>query len=209
MDVALALLALGFLGPFLLLLALCIRIADGRPIFFRQTRVTRFGKVFRIWKFRTMTVGASSGSSLTVGEDPRVTPLGSLLRRHKLDELPQLLNIVAGDMAWVGPRPEVPRFVDPATSTWQEILRVRPGLVDLTSLLHFDEQTSLAGHDNPEAYYRNVLLPSKLATSLDYEKHRTFLSDIRLLFYTAYRCLPGTHISKEHVEGAFLREKTV
>jgi lipopolysaccharide/colanic/teichoic acid biosynthesis glycosyltransferase len=208
LDLTLALTALSLSWPLLLMLAICIGIMDGPPVFFRQTRIARHGKSFRLWKFRTMVVALSDGPALTVDNDPRVTPLGRILRRFKLDELPQLINIVAGDMAFVGPRPEVPRFVEPSDPAWQEILRVRPGLTDPASLLYFDEQSSLSRHDDPEAYYRQVLLPSKLATSLEYLKRRTLFSDTRLLLYTVFRCFAGRRISNRRLERAPLKAKT-
>ena len=134
-------------------LALVILWDDGPPVIFRQMRVGRRGKLFRIWKFRTMRAG-SQGSVVTAAGDGRVTRTGAVLRRYKLDELPQLFNVLKGDMGLVGPRPEVPEHVQLEAPIWQAILQVRPGVTDLASLLYRDEEKLLATSRDPNAFYR-------------------------------------------------------
>ncbi|WP_257313155.1 sugar transferase [Geothrix fuzhouensis] len=164
-----ALLGLVLLSPGLLLIAAIIKLADRGPVFYRQVRVGREGRLFRIWKFRTMVVGADRiGRSLTVGGDPRVTRVGAYLRRWKLDELPQLLNVVTGEMGFVGPRPEVPRYVALYTETQRRVLDLRPGITDLASIAYRNESDLLDGHEDPEAHYIRTILPDKIRINLDY-----------------------------------------
>jgi lipopolysaccharide/colanic/teichoic acid biosynthesis glycosyltransferase len=164
-------------------LALVIVWDDGAPVFFGQTRVGRNGKPFRIWKFRTMHTGMS-GSAVTAAGDSRVTPVGGVLRRLKLDELPQLFNVLKGDMSLVGPRPEVPEYVQFEAPVWQAVLRVRPGVTDLASLLYRDEETLLGTSQDPNRFYRETVLPAKLVLNLGYLRSRSFLRDLSLIALT-------------------------
>ena len=190
-DFTAAMLLLLLASPFLLLIALAVRGEDGGPVFFRQERVGRHGRPFRLWKFRSMSTG-SPGAAITAGGDRRVTPLGRFLRRYKLDELPQLWNVVRGDMSFVGPRPEVPCFVDSADPVWQAVHRVRPGITDLATLLYRDEERILAAFPDPVRAYRDAVLPAKLALNLQYLERRSAARDLKLLALTVrYSFLPG------------------
>ena len=171
------------LAPVLAALAVAILWDDGAPVFFGQTRVGRKGKPFRIWKFRTMRTG-SQGTVITAAGDPRVTRAGAVLRRCKLDELPQLFNVLKGDMSLVGPRPEVPEYVQLEAPIWQAVLQVRPGVTDLATLLYRDEEKLLGASDDPTAFYREIVLPAKLRLNLGYLRSRSFLRDLKLILLT-------------------------
>jgi lipopolysaccharide/colanic/teichoic acid biosynthesis glycosyltransferase len=146
----------------------------------------RYGRPFHIWKFRTMRSGIS-GTKITASEDIRVTAVGRWLRQYKLDELPQLFNVLLGDMSLIGPRPEVPAFVDLADPAWRAVLRVRPGITDAASLLYRDEEAILGGRLDPESYYRDIVLPEKLALNLRHLASRGPVNDFKLLSMTV-RC---------------------
>jgi lipopolysaccharide/colanic/teichoic acid biosynthesis glycosyltransferase len=168
------------LAPVMIGLAVAIAIVDGRPVLFRQTRIGRFGRPFLIWKFRTMRAG-NKGSSITSGGDARITPIGLILRRYKLDELPQLVNVLRGEMSLVGPRPEVPEYVRFKSPIWQAVLNSRPGITDLASLVYRDEEELLRSQPDPEAYYRDHLQIKKLGLNLAYASHRNLWRDVRLI----------------------------
>ncbi|MEP7355384.1 MAG: sugar transferase [Acidobacteriota bacterium] len=170
-------------SPVLAAAAICVVVQDGKPILFRQARIGRNGHPFELLKFRSMYIGRT-GLSVTAGSDARVTPVGRFLRRYKLDELPQLWNVARGDMSLIGPRPEVPEFVDLNDQTWQQVLEVLPGICDLASLVYRNEETLLARVSETERFYREVLLPAKLALSLHYLRTRSITSDLRLLLLT-------------------------
>ncbi|HEY0970467.1 MAG TPA: sugar transferase [Gemmatimonadales bacterium] len=174
--------------PLFALVALAIRLDDGGPVFFRQQRVGRRGEPFRIWKFRTMTVGAERlGPQLTVRADPRVTRVGRWLRRYKIDELPQLWNVLAGEMALVGPRPEVARYVERYTPDQRRVLECVPGITDPASLLFRDEASLLAASDDPERLYLERVMPEKLRLQLAYMEHATVATDIGIVLRTISR----------------------
>ena len=184
-DLLGASLGLLLLSPGLLLVAAAIRLADGAPVFYRQVRVGRHGQPFRIWKFRTMVVDADrTGRPLTVGGDPRVTRTGAWLRRWKLDELPQLFNVVAGDMGFVGPRPEVPRYVALYTESQRRVLDLRPGITDLASIAYRNENDLLAGREDPEGYYTSTILPEKIRISLDYAARAGLWRNLKVILAT-------------------------
>jgi lipopolysaccharide/colanic/teichoic acid biosynthesis glycosyltransferase len=169
-----------FLLPVMAVLAAAILLDDGWPVFFGQTRVGKRGKPFRIWKFRTMRAG-SRGNAITAAGDRRITRSGAVLRRLKLDELPQLFNVLTGDMSLVGPRPEVPEYVQLEAPIWQAVLQVRPGVTDLASLLYRDEEQLLGAAPDPNALYRETVLPAKLALNLGYLQSRSFWRDLKLI----------------------------
>jgi lipopolysaccharide/colanic/teichoic acid biosynthesis glycosyltransferase len=169
-----------FLLPVMAVLAAAILLDDGWPVFFGQTRVGKRGKPFRIWKFRTMRAG-SRGNAITAAGDRRITRSGAVLRRLKLDELPQLFNVLKGDMSLVGPRPEVPEYVQLEAPIWQAVLQVRPGVTDLASLLYRDEEQLLGAAPDPNALYRETVLPAKLALNLGYLQSRSFWRDLKLI----------------------------
>jgi lipopolysaccharide/colanic/teichoic acid biosynthesis glycosyltransferase len=169
--------------PVLLALAALILWRDGSPVFFSQMRVGKRGKLFRIWKFRTMHAG-SEGSTITAAGDRRVTRLGAALRKCKLDELPQLFNVLVGDMSLVGPRPEVPEYVQLEMPIWQAVLQVRPGVTDLATLLYRDEEKLLGTSSDPNTLYRETVLPAKLIINLGYLSYRSIWRDLNLIFLT-------------------------
>lgn len=179
------------LSPIVGLVALAIRLCDGGPVFYRQVRVGQGGRLFLILKFRTMVVNAERlGGLLTVGADTRVTPLGRWLRGLKLDELPQLLNVLAGDMSLVGPRPEIPQYVATYTDLQRRVLDLRPGLTDPASLLYWNESDLLASSLDPARYYAEQLIPRKIALSLAYARNASLRRDILVLLATVTRA-PG------------------
>ncbi len=192
-----------FLSPFLALLALEILLRDGRPVLFSQMRVGRYGVHFRIWKFRTMRSGAA-GRAITTAGDERITETGVWLRKFKLDELPQLFNVLRGEMSLVGPRPEVPEYVDPRSPIWQTVLQVRPGITDLATLLHRDEEELLGAARDAESFYREVVLPAKLRLNLAYLRTRSFWKDIRLIWLTVRYSLSPERFTSARIRGAFI-----
>jgi len=178
-DCICAAVGLLLLSPLLVCLSLLIAVVDGAPVFFRQTRVGRNGRPFRILKFRSMR--ASPGRLITCGGDQRITRLGGMLRNYKLDEFPQLWNVLRGEMGLVGPRPEVPEYARPESRLWQAVLVARPGITDLASLLYRNEEELLRSKPDPEAYYRDYLQPRKLALNLTYLSTRNLWLDLRLI----------------------------
>lgn len=183
-DLLGAALGLLLLAPLLLLVALWVKLDSPGPVFFRQERVGRYGRPFRIHKFRTMRQGAS-GLALTVGEDSRITRAGRWLRRTRLDELPQLIDVLVGDMSLVGPRPEVPRYVAHYPPALRErALAVRPGITDPASLDYIDEAALLARAADPEREYIEVILPAKLQRAADYAERASLATDLALLWRT-------------------------
>jgi lipopolysaccharide/colanic/teichoic acid biosynthesis glycosyltransferase len=182
-DIVAAALGLIALCPLFVVVALGIKLDSPGPVLFRQNRVGRSFRIFRICKFRTMAVSAGGGA-LTIGADPRVTRFGRFLRRTKIDELPQLFNILIGNMTFVGPRPEVPTYVELFRRDYEELLKVRPGLTDLASLKYRDESTILADTENPESEYVSRLLPEKIRLSKEYMRRSSFAYDLTLIFET-------------------------
>jgi lipopolysaccharide/colanic/teichoic acid biosynthesis glycosyltransferase len=201
-DAACAAAGMLFLAPLVAGLALLILCDDGRPVLFGQIRVGRDGRRFRIWKLRTMRAG-SRGRAITAVGDNRVTRAGKVLRRFKLDELPQLFNVLKGDMSMVGPRPEVPEYVQLDAPIWQAVLRVRPGITDLASLIYRDEERILGASGDPETAYRNQVLPAKLLLNLAYLRSRSFRQDLKLILLTVrYSFLPRK-IDPERISRTF------
>lgn len=192
MDIAISGAALCVLWPVLLLIALAIVIDDPGPVFYRQVRVGRGGKEFRIFKFRTMVVDADrKGLQITVGRDSRITRMGALLRKTKLDELAQLLNVFLGQMSFVGPRPEVPRYVAMYTPYQRQVLLVRPGITDYASIAYRNENDLLAGAEDPERMYLEEIMPAKLELNMKYLRRVSPLEDIRLIFMTIAAVIRG------------------
>ena len=185
MDIAVSAAALCVLWPVLVLIALAIVVDDPGPVFYRQVRVGRGGKPFRIFKFRTMVVDADKkGLSITVGRDSRITRVGAFLRKTKLDELAQLLNVLAGQMSFVGPRPEVPRYVELYTPYQRQVLLVRPGITDYASIAYRNENDLLAGADDPERMYIETIMPDKIELNMKYLREISPLADVRLILKT-------------------------
>ena len=173
------------LAPLGLLIALLIKLSDRGPIFYRQTRIGQFGKPLRIWKFRSMVVNADKiGVPLTKDEDPRITWIGRFLRKTKLDELPQLWNVLISDMSFVGPRPEVPRYVERYTAEQREILKYKPGITDVATLLFRNEEALLRGTADVEGFYLHYCLPKKIELNRQHAERASLLQDIWIILQT-------------------------
>lgn len=193
-DLLLAAIGLLLLSPLLAAIALAIKLDSPGPVFFRQERVGRRGRPFHIHKFRTMVADAPErGPALTVGDDARITRTGRFLRARRLDELPQLIDVLVGCMSLVGPRPELPRYVARYPAGLRErVLAVRPGLTDPAALASLDESARLAQAADPEREYVEVLLPAKLRVSADYAERASLASDAQVIVRTLARLLrPG------------------
>ena len=184
-DILSGLIGLVFLGPVFLIILIVSMAAHGRPVFFKQHRVGRNGIDFLLLKFRTMCVekGAEAGQ-FDPGDCSRVTSVGKFLRRTKLDELPQIWNVLKGEMSVVGPRPEIRKWVEAYPNHWQEVLTVRPGITDPASIRFRNEEALLALASDPEAEYREVILPQKLALYEEYVANASFFGDLALIFKT-------------------------
>lgn len=192
-DVAFSSCALAALGPVLTGIAVWVKLDSKGPVFFRQVRVGRHGQSFRIYKFRTMRIDAERlGPAITVGKDPRVTRSGEILRKYKLDELPQFINVLIGDMSVVGPRPEVPKYVEAYPNGVREVvLSVRPGITDRASIEYRDENVLLGQSSDPERTYVQQILPIKLGYYVDYVYHRSLWLDARLVVRTCTAVFGG------------------
>lgn len=183
-DRLMALIGLLVLWPVLLVVALLIKIKmPGGPVIFKQKRVGRNGKLFTMYKFRSMTVG-HGGSSVSVAGESRITPLGAKLRHYKLDELPELWNVLIGDMSFVGPRPDVPGYADMLTGTDREVVKLRPGITGPASLKYRDEENLLAKQSDPQKYNDDVIFPDKVRINLYYLHHYSFIKDIEMIICT-------------------------
>lgn len=184
-DITASALGLLFLMIPFLIIAIIIKATSKGPVFFRQVRVGKDGKEFRIYKFRTMVVDAEKkGMQITVGADSRITGIGKFLRKTKVDELPQLINVLKGQMSFVGPRPEVPRYVALYDDYQRNILRIKPGITELASIVYRDENEVLAKSENPEETYINEIMPKKIALNIEYMQKLGFWYDIKLIFMT-------------------------
>lgn len=188
-DLLLSALLLLLFSPVLLLLSAAVWMESGRPVFFKQIRVGKGAKEFTLLKFRSMYVNAEARGQLTLGDrDPRVTRVGYFLRKSKLDELPQLINVFRGDMSLVGPRPEVPKYVALYNEEQRKVLNVKPGITDMASIEYMDEAEILAQAEDPEKKYIEEVMPHKLSINLSYQKRRRgVLSDLKVLVLTALK----------------------
>lgn len=185
LDLAVSVPALIALSPALLVIAALVKAGGPGPIFYAQERVGRRGRPFRLYKFRTMVTDADkSGPAVTSSGDARITPLGRTLRKWKLDELPQLWNVVRGDMSLVGPRPEVRKYTDIFRDDYSEILEISPGITDYAALEYRDEEEVLARYPNAEEAYTSVVLPEKIALYRQYLRDMGFRSDLKIIFRT-------------------------
>lgn len=194
-DLFLTILGLGILWPLFLVVALLIKLDDGGPVFFRQERVGYKGRIFRIWKFRTMVVDAEQqGKLLTIGKDPRVTRVGRWLRKTKIDELPQLFNVLLGDMSFVGPRPEVPYYVALYTPDQWQVLDLVPGITDPASVKYRSESEVLAQVDDPEQTYIHEILPEKIRINLEYARSANVFTDLLVILQTLAAVIGITRI---------------
>jgi lipopolysaccharide/colanic/teichoic acid biosynthesis glycosyltransferase len=185
LDLVAAAAGVVLVSPLCLVVAVLIKAEDSGPVFFRQERIGYRGRQFRIWKFRTMAPGSElRGLPLTVGRDVRVTRIGAWLRRLRLDELPQLLNVLAGEMTLVGPRPEVPRYVTLYSREQRRVLELVPGVTDEASIRYLDESAMLAAAADPEQVYVDEIIPEKIRLSLAYAAHATVWTDVRVILAT-------------------------
>lgn len=184
-DIIVSLAGIIFSLPLLAPVAVLIKLDSPGPVLFKQERVGRGFRPFWIYKFRTMAEDAPArGPSITFGRDRRITRVGWFLRKSKIDELPQLFNVLKGDMTFVGPRPEVPRYVELFRDDYAEILKIRPGITDLASLKYRDEAALLGNSQNPEDEYISRILPDKIRLGKDYLQHSSFLFDVSLILKT-------------------------
>lgn len=184
-DITASGLGLLVLSPLFLILAVWIKLDSPGPVFYRQVRVGRGNKDFRLFKFRSMRVGSDKKGLITVGgHDPRVTRSGYYIRKYKLDELPQLINVFIGDMSLVGPRPEVRKYVDLYTPEQLHVLDVRPGITDMASIRYRNENELLEQAADPEQYYRDVVMQDKLRINLEYIAGHSFIKDLKIIFMT-------------------------
>ncbi|MCU5594424.1 sugar transferase [Bacillus mobilis] len=184
-DFLVSLIAIVFCSSFYVIIGLLIKIDSRGPIIFKQIRVGKDGRHFSIYKFRTMIVNAEKlGKQITVGSDNRVTRIGHILRKTKLDELPQLFNVLIGDMSFVGPRPEVPKYTELYKDDQWEVLSVRPGITDYASIKYRNENEILGASTNPEYTYINEVMQDKLRINLEYIKKRSFREDIKIILLT-------------------------
>jgi lipopolysaccharide/colanic/teichoic acid biosynthesis glycosyltransferase len=187
-DIIFSFFGLLFSSPILILLSIWIKLDSKGCVFYRQERIGKKEVPFRIFKFRTMFVGSDQKGLLTIGDkDNRVTQVGQFLRKTKLDELPQLINVMKGEMSFVGPRPEVKKYVDLYTVEQRAIFQVRPGITDVASIEYMDEVEVLAKSEHPEKTYIEEIMPHKLALNLAYLKRRNLFTDIGLIFKTVFK----------------------
>ena len=178
------------LSPILIVIALIIKKESDGPVFFKQIRVGEKGKNFEILKYRTMVVDAEKlGRQITVGNDNRITKIGGFLRKYKLDELPQFINVFKGDMSLVGPRPEVPRYVEMYNEEQRKVLDVKPGITDLASIRYRDENELLGTAEDPDDMYINTIMPDKLALNLEYINKSNVFFDIYIILKTIVKCI--------------------
>ena len=189
-DFFAALIGIIILSPIFIIVSIAIKLDSPGNIMFLQKRVGKCGKEFDIFKFRTMVTNAERlGKQITVGKDNRITKVGAFLRKYKIDELPQLFNVLKGDMSLVGPRPEVPKYVALYNEEQKKVLSVRPGITDLASLKYSDENDILEKVENPEEYYINVIMKDKLSLNLEYIEKSNLFFDISLVIKTILKCI--------------------
>jgi lipopolysaccharide/colanic/teichoic acid biosynthesis glycosyltransferase len=187
-DILFSFIGLILLEPLFVVVAIMIKVDSTGPVFFRQGRVGKNFRRFIIYKFRTMVVDAEKkGLRITSGGDDRITRVGRILRKFKIDELPQLFNVLKGDMSLVGPRPEVEKYVELYKKDYSEILKVRPGITDVSSIIYRDEEGVLGDQADPEGYYKKILLPEKIRLAKEYIENSSFLYDLKLVLNTIHK----------------------
>lgn len=190
LDTLAAMVGLILLLPVLAIVACCIKLTSRGPVLYRQVRIGQGARLFDILKFRSMTIQTSERDlKITIDGDSRVTPVGKFLRRYKLDELPQLWNVIRGDMSLVGPRPEVPFYVEGYTPEQRKVLSARPGMTDPASLAYRNEEEILARQSDPQEFYRTKILPDKLTRNKTYLEQITFRNDVRIVVQTIFSSL--------------------
>ena len=188
-DIISSLFGLILLSPFMIIIAILIKLDSKGPIFFKQVRVTKNGREFKIFKYRTMRVGSDKYSQITVGKDSRITKVGDFLRKYKLDEIPQLINVLIGDMSLVGPRPEVPKYVALYTEEQREILKVRAGITDYASIEFSNENDILANEADTEKAYIEKIMPRKIELNKKYLSEISVMTDIKIILLTIKKIL--------------------
>ena len=188
-DIISSLFGLILLSPFMIIIAILIKLDSKGPVFFKQVRVTKNGREFKIFKYRTMKVGSDKYSQITVGKDSRITKVGDFLRKYKLDEIPQLINVLIGDMSLVGPRPEVPKYVALYTEEQREILKVRAGITDYASIEFSNENDILANETDPEKAYIEKIMPRKIELNKKYLSEISVITDIKIILLTIKKIL--------------------
>lgn len=186
-DIIFSFLTLIILSPILMIISFLIVINSKGGVFYKQVRVGKNGKPFNLLKFRTMYINADKQGLLTIGDDKRITTMGKFLRKYKIDELPQFFNVLAGQMSIVGPRPEVPKYVELYNENQKIVLSVKPGITDYASLLNFEESHELSKAKDPEKYYIEVVMPRKINLSIEYIKKKKLWFDIKIIFWTFLR----------------------
>lgn len=196
-DIIVSLVMLIILSPIFLILAIAIKVDSKGPVFYRQVRVTQYGREFRIHKFRSMVTDADKGIQLTVGQDSRITKVGKLIRDKRLDEISQLIDVLKGDMTFVGTRPEVPKYVDQYTPEMMATLLLPAGVTSLTSIYYAGEAAILEKADNPEKAYVEDVLPGKMKWNLRGIKKFSFWSDIKIMFMTFFAMLGKEYTAEE------------
>ena len=188
-DIVSSLFGLILLSPFMIIIAILIKLDSKGPVFFKQVRVTKNGREFKIFKYRTMKIGSDKYSQITVGKDSRITKVGDFLRKYKLDEIPQLINVLIGDMSLVGPRPEVPKYVALYTEEQREILKVRAGITDYASIEFSNENDILANEADPEKAYIEKIMPRKIELNKKYLSEISVMTDIKIILLTIKKIL--------------------
>ncbi|MEQ8361402.1 MAG: sugar transferase [Cyclobacteriaceae bacterium] len=187
MDIVVSVLGLLVLSPVLLLIALLIKADDKGQVFYKQERVGQGGMLFKLFKFRTMSMGADKVTAITVGQrDPRITKVGYYLRKYKLDELPQMINVLMGEMSLVGPRPELLRFVKLYDEQQRKVITVKPGITDYASIQFRNENEMLEGKSDPIDFYIQEIMPLKLNLNLKYIANQSFLTDLKIIGQTIF-----------------------
>ena len=186
-DLCSSFIGLIILLPPLILISFAIKIGSSGPILFSQKRVGKDGRLFTLIKFRSMTVQQDSSSTATARGDVRITKIGAFLRKYKLDELPELWNVVMGEMSLVGPRPDVPGYADSLKGTDRNILKLRPGITGSSSLKYANEEEILAAQENPQKYNDEVIFPDKVKVNLEYYENQSLWLDIKIIFATIFR----------------------
>jgi lipopolysaccharide/colanic/teichoic acid biosynthesis glycosyltransferase len=190
-DIVAAFIGLLIFSPLFLIIAMCIIVVDGFPIFYLQERIGKQKVPFQLFKFRSMYKNAAGKGLLTVGNrDPRITKTGYFIRKYKLDELPQLINVLIGNMSLVGPRPEVKKYTDLYTPTQQKVLSVKPGITDYASIEYSNENEVLAKSSDPDHTYIHEIMPHKLDLNLKYIREQSLLTDMRIILKTIKKIVP-------------------
>jgi lipopolysaccharide/colanic/teichoic acid biosynthesis glycosyltransferase len=208
-DILLSSIGLLLLQPLFVVAAIMIKVDSAGPIFFKQERIGKNFRRFRIYKFRTMVVDAEEkGLRITSGGDCRVTRVGRMLRKFKIDELPQLLNVLKGDMSLVGPRPEVEEYVTLYEEDYREILKSRPGITDVSSIIFREEEAVLKNQVDPEGYYKRILLPEKIRLAKEYIGNSSFSYDLKLVLNTLHRILCPSEASRDGCRRKIIRDSS-